>query len=163
MIQYTPENQTSIFDFKTPFKNSLSLDNRWIKMANDVLWDVFAQHDISLMNTKRGCPGIAPRTILGTLIIKHKESLSDQGTIEMVQENIYMQFFVGLEGFQIAPIFDSSLFVTIRKRLGKKTFDALSSYLIQNLSGKSDKKNIAKRKTMIIFLQTKENYKPMLQ
>ena len=146
MIQYTSENQTSIFDFKTPFKKSLSPDNRWVKMSNDVPWDVFAQHYISLMNTKRGRPGIDPRTILGALIIKHKEDLSDQGTIEMIQENIYMQFFVGLEGFQTAPIFDSSLFVTIRKRLGKKTFDELNSYLIQNLSGKSDKKNVAKKK-----------------
>lgn len=146
MIQYTPGNQTSIFNFKTPFEKSLSPDNRWVKMSNDVPWDVFAQHYISLMNTKRGRPGIKPRTILGALIIKHKEGLSDQGTIEMIQENIYMQFFVGLEGFQTKPIFDSSLFVTIRKRLGKETFDELNSYLIQNLSAKADMKNVTKKK-----------------
>ena len=115
-------------------------------MDNDIPWDIFAQHYISLMDVKIGRPGINPRTILGALIIKHKEALSDQGTIEMIQENIYMQFFVGLEGFQTKPIFDSSLFVTIRKRLGKKTFDELNEYLIQNLSAKSDKKNIAKKK-----------------
>ncbi|MFT5926459.1 MAG: hypothetical protein ACI9WL_001207, partial [Rubritalea sp.] len=32
MIQSTSENQTRIFDFKTPFKKSLSPDNRWVKM-----------------------------------------------------------------------------------------------------------------------------------
>lgn len=146
MIQYTPENQISIFDFKTPFKKSLSPDNRWVKMASDIPWDVFAQHYISLMDAQRGRPGIDPRTILGALIIKHKEGLSDQGTIEMIQENVYMQFFVGLEGFQTKVIFDSSLFVTIRKRLGKETFDELNKYLIQNLSAQSDKKNISKKK-----------------
>jgi IS5 family transposase len=72
--------------------------------------------------------------------------LSDQGTIEMIQENIYMQFFVGLDGFQTKPIFDSSLFVTIRKRLGKETFDELNEYLIQNISAKSDQKNITKKR-----------------
>jgi hypothetical protein len=36
--------------------------------------------------------------------------------------------------------------VTIRKRLGKETFDELNSYLIQNLSAKSDNKNITKKK-----------------
>ncbi len=146
MIQYTPENQISIFDFQTPFIKSLSPDNRWVKMANDVPWDIFAKHYISLMDVDRGRPGINPRIILGALIIKYKENLSDQGTIEMIQENIYMQFFVGLDGFQTKPIFDSSLFVTIRKRLGKETFDELNEYLIQNISAKSDQKNITKKR-----------------
>jgi hypothetical protein len=40
-----------------------------------------------------------------------------------------MQFFVGLEGFQTDKIFDSSLFVTIRKRIGKAEFDLLNAEL----------------------------------
>ncbi len=146
MIQYTPENQISLFDFKTPFEKSLSPDNRWVKMSQDVPWDVFAQHYISLMNTQRGRPGKNPRMVLGALIIKHMEGLSDQGTIDMIQENIYMQFFIGLEGFQTDPIFDSSLFVTIRKRIGKDSFEKLGEYLIKNLSAKEDKTNISKKK-----------------
>lgn len=145
MLRYTPENQISIFDFKTPFEQSLSADNRWVKMSNDVPWDVFTSHYSSLMNMERGRPGINARTILGALIIKHKEGLSDQGTIEMIQENIYMQFFVGLKGFQTEKIFDSSLFVTIRKRLGEDTFDELNRYLIKNLSSRRDKTNEKKK------------------
>jgi hypothetical protein len=145
MIQYTAENQISIFDFKTPFRNSLSADNMRITTPNDAPWDLFAHHYISLMNTDKGRPGINPRIILGALIIKHKEGLSDLDTIMMIQENIYMQFFVGLDGFQTKPIFDSSLFVTIRKRLGKETFDELNEYLTQGIYAKTDKKHIAKK------------------
>jgi hypothetical protein len=97
------------------------------------------------MDIHQGRPGISPRIILGALIIKHKENLSDQKTIEAIQENIYMQFFVGLEGFQIEKIFDSSLFVTIRKRIGKTEFDLLNSNLIQSASKKRDAKNISKK------------------
>lgn len=56
-----------------------------------------------------------------------------------------MQFFVGLKGFQTEKVFDSSLFVTIRKRIGKNEFDQLNEKLIKNLSDKKDAKNIAKK------------------
>ena len=88
----------------------------------------------------QGRPGISPRTVLGALIIKHKENLSDEKTIQAIQENIYMQFFVGLTGFQTDKIFDSSLFVTIRKRIGKAEFDLLNAQLIKSLSQKNDPK-----------------------
>jgi IS5 family transposase len=115
-------------------------------MSNNVPWDVFARHYISLMNTEMGRPGINPRIVLGALIIKHKEGLSDQDTIEVIQKNIYMQFFVGLDGFQTEPIFDSSLFVIIRNILGEEAFDELGKYLIKELSSKQDKKNVAEKK-----------------
>jgi len=146
MIDYISSKQIAISEFKTPFKNSLSTDNRWVKLEEVVPWDSFANLYISLMDTTQGRPGISPRTVLGALIIKHKENLSDVKTIESIQENIYMQFFVGLEGFQTEKIFDPSLFVTIRKRLGKESFDALNASLIQSLSVKKDAQNKAKKK-----------------
>jgi hypothetical protein len=97
------------------------------------------------MNTKHGRPGISPRIILGALIIKHKENLSDEKAILAIQENVYMQFFVGLKEFQTKKIFDSSLFVTIRKRIGKTEFDVLNASLIKSLSAKADKKNFSKK------------------
>jgi len=145
MIEYFSEKQLSIKEFKTPFNAELSSDNRWVKLASVVPWDTFANLYMSLMDTHQGRPGISPRIILGALIIKHKENLSDQKTIEAIQENIYMQFFVGLKGFQIEKIFDSSLFVTIRKRIGKTEFDLLNSKLIKSASKKSDAKNISKK------------------
>jgi hypothetical protein len=64
----------------------------------------------------------------------------------MIRENVYMQFFVGLKAFQPDAIFDSSLFVTIRKRLGKEGFDELSEYLVKTLSAQKDKQNKTKKK-----------------
>jgi len=146
MIDYISEKQLSIEDFKTPFHNSLSPDNRWVKLSEVVPWDVFAELYISLMNSKRGRPGISPRIVLGALIIKHKENLSDEKTILSIQENIYMQFFVGLDGFQTKKIFDPSLFVTIRKRIGKDAFDQLNVELIKSISKDKDVKHKSKKK-----------------
>ena len=44
-------------------------------------------------------------------------NLSDEETILAIQENPYMQYMLGLSEFSDKPVFDPSLFVTIRKRL----------------------------------------------
>ena len=145
MIRYTPESQLDIFDFKTPFHTSLSADNRWVKMSEVIPWDIFASSYISLMNSTQGRPGVPPRMVLGALIIKHIEKLSDQDVILLIQENVYMQFFVGLKEFQTAPIFDASLFVTLRKRIGKSEFDKLNKELIKSFSRKENVPNRSKK------------------
>lgn len=146
MINYIPENQLSIEEFKTPFQTSLLSDNRWVVLSKLVPWDAFASIYISMMNTDMGRPGISPRMVLGALIIKHKENLDDRGVIETIQENVYMQFFVGLRAFSTAPIFDPSLFVEIRKRVGANTFDELNKNLIKSVSELKDKKHGKKKK-----------------
>ncbi|MBE9541731.1 MAG: transposase, partial [Proteobacteria bacterium] len=118
MVRYISERQLSIEEFKTPFQAKLSAENRWVKLSQVVPWDEFASAYVSMMNTSQGRPGISPRIVLGALIIKHKEKLDDRGVILAIQENIYMQYFIGLKEFTIDPVFDPSLFVQIRKRVG---------------------------------------------
>ena len=145
MIRYTPENQLSILEFKTPFKNSLSTDNRWVRLAEVVPWDEFSSRYILMMNNKLGRPGISPRIVLGALIIKHMENLDDRGVIEAIQENVYMQYFVGLTEFSTNPVFSPSLFVKIRKRVGANLFDSLNVALIKSLCENTDKNHLSKQ------------------
>ena len=145
MINYISENQLTIEEFKTPFQTSLLSDNRWVRLSSVVPWDDFASAYISMMNSDFGRPGISPRLVLGALIIKHKEKLDDRGVIAAIQENIYMQFFVGLKEFNPEPIFDPSLFVEIRKRVGKDIFDSLNVELIKSVSEEKDKKHNKKK------------------
>ena len=145
MIKYIPESQLSIEEFKTPFETSLSADNRWVELSKIVPWDYFASIYIELMSSNIGRPGLSPRIILGALIIKHKEKLDDRGVILAIQENIYMQYFVGLKGFSVEPIFDASLFVEIRKRIGATTFDQLNLDLIKSASQETDQKHLSKK------------------
>jgi len=141
MIDYTSSAQLTIMEFNTPFLTSLDPNNKWVKLSKSVPWDRFANIYIKAMNTGFGRPGISPRKVLGALIIKHLMNLDDRGTIEAIQENPYMQFFVGLSDFTIKPIFDASLFVDIRKRVGNETFDELNTQLIEMATGVSDTKH----------------------
>ena len=146
MVRYISEKQLSIEEFKTPFQAKLSADNRWVKLSQVVPWDEFASAYMTMMNKGFGRPGVSPRTVLGALIIKHKEKLDDRGVILAIQENIYMQYFVGLKEFTIEPVFDPSLFVQIRKRVGRKVFDSLNADLIRSVTQEKDKRHNKKKK-----------------
>jgi hypothetical protein len=99
-----------------------------------------------MMNKAFGRPSISPRIVLGALIIKHMEKLDDRGVIAAIQENPYMQFFIGLKEFDPKPVFDPSLFVEIRKRVGHDVFDSLSVELISSVTKKKDQRHNKKNK-----------------
>jgi hypothetical protein len=65
-----------------------------------------------------GADGINPRVAIGAMILKHLCNTSDRETVLQIQENIYMQYFIGYSSFSNEPPFDPSLFVEFRKRLG---------------------------------------------
>lgn len=131
MIRYTPSSDRSLSDFKTPFEQSLSPDNRWVKMAELVPWDEMAKVFFSSLSANQGRPTVDLRIVLGALMVKHIEGLSDEDTIRYIQENVYAQYFVGLRHFQTKPVFAPSLFVEIRKRLGKAGSAKLNDLMIK--------------------------------
>ena len=131
MIKYTPASEQKLSLFHTPFDQELDANNRWVKMAAVVPWDEMAKVFFSCMSTRTGRQSIDLRIILGALLVKHVEGISDEDTIEYIQENIYAQYFVGLPSFQTSPIFVPSLFVEIRKRLGKKGAQELNDMVLR--------------------------------
>jgi hypothetical protein len=49
----------------------------------------------------QGCPVKDARLVIGNVIIKHKLCLSDEETGCQIQENPYLQYIVGLPGYQM--------------------------------------------------------------
>ena len=64
-------------------------------------------------------------------IVKHVENLSDEKTIQAIQENPYMQYLLGLSKFTEKPVFVPELFVLIRKRLDQDFFNMLTLILAE--------------------------------
>ena len=135
MFKYCSQKQLSIFDFHTEFESKLDPDNRWVKMAKALDWDKLAEVYAKNFSPNMGASSIDARVVIGALIIKHMEKKDDRGTIEAIQENPYMQFFLGLDHFTFKPVFDPSLFVYIRKRLGIEAFDAMNMAIISGALG----------------------------
>ncbi len=131
MINYTSQHQLKLELFKHPFETELDKENRWVKLAAVIPWDKLAEVYSRKLQKYTGRKSVNIRTVLAALIVKHKLRLDDRGTIEMIKENIYLQYFCGLEQFTTKAVFDPSLFVDIRKRLGGEEFEKFNRHIIE--------------------------------
>ncbi len=105
-------------DFYLPFSGELNPDNRWIALAELVPWDLAQTIYHAALCEDFGAPIISSRVALGALLIKERLGLTDRETVEAIQENPYLQFFIGCEEFSHERPFDASLMVDFRKRFG---------------------------------------------
>jgi hypothetical protein len=128
----------SIEEFRTPFQVKLDKGNRWIKLGNSLPWDAMASIYYRSMSSDQGAPTIDARVVIGAMIIKHKLKLDDRETIETIRENMYMQYFLGLEEYTYEDVFDRSLFTALRYRLGADKFDAMTRQIILTSEGKHE-------------------------
>jgi transposase, IS5 family len=131
MIKYTPQSQISNTLFKSPFQSDLNQNNRWVLLEKMLPWDEMVTPLKKRMDSKRGRGSIDLRYILGALFIKGLENLSDEDTIRAIQENIYMQYFVGLREFITEPLFVPEVFVEVRKRLGEEGMMEINEKLLK--------------------------------
>lgn len=130
MINYTPQNQLNLELFEHPFDTQLDTENRWVKLATLIPWDELAAVYSRNLKDGSGRLTVDIRIVIAAIIIKHKLRLDDRGTILMIKENIYLQYFCGLKSFTTKEVFDPSLFVDIRKRLGGEEFDKFNKLVI---------------------------------
>lgn len=110
----------------------LSKSNRWVKLADSLPWDkIEKEYNKRLKNIHNGAGNKPARMVVGALIVKHMENLSDAKTIQAIQENPYMQYLLGLPKFTEKPVFVPELFVLIRKRLDHEFFNMLTLTLAE--------------------------------
>ncbi|MFC2086614.1 IS5 family transposase [Bacteroidota bacterium] len=132
MYEYTSINQVKIEEFKTDFEVALDPKNRWIQLSSITPWDDLIREYIKSLNPKYGTPGLNPRVAVGSLIVKHKLNLSDEETIRTIQENMFIQYFLGLDKYHPKPLFHPSVFVDLRKRMGVDNYDRVTQKIIQS-------------------------------
>ena len=136
--QYISPNQLTFEGFETPFSQKLNPNNRWVILANKIPWDILVSAYQSQMgNNQTGADGINPRVAIGAMILKHYCNLSDRETVLQIQENMYMQYFIGYSSFSNEEPFDPSLFVDFRKRLGIEQINTINERIL----GLSNQKN----------------------
>ena len=130
MIRYHSHKQLSLAEFDWPFQSALDENNRWVKLSQCIPWDALAEGYYQGLSLTQGRPTKDARLVIGAVIIKHKLRLSDEETVAQIQENPYLQYFVGLRGYQMESPFAPSLFVEIRKRMGQGVFEVFQGTII---------------------------------
>ena len=99
-------------------------------MGHDIPWDAIVVHYNKLFSSSEGRPPISGRVILGAIIIKHIEGLSDRKTIQHIRENMFMQYFLGYTSFTNEEPFSDTLFVEIRKRLNLELLSKINDVIV---------------------------------
>ena len=137
MIRYDDPNQQALPGFEKFHGFPLDMNNRWVKLSERIPWDEFAKAYDKNMSSGRGRPSKPARLVIGAVIIKHKLCLSDEETVEQIRENPYLQYFVGFNSFQTKVPFVPSLFVEIRRRMGKDLFEQFNQSIVDLLEAKN--------------------------
>ena len=116
-------------------------NNRWVRMSKLIPWDmVEKKYAKEFKHTPFSRPAKPARMAIGSLIIKEKFGLSDIETIEMIAENPYMQYFIGLESFSKKAPMEASLLTWFRKRISPEMLSEINDYIIGRKTIE-DKKN----------------------
>lgn len=157
MYKRTDKTQTSFLDFNQPMGLKMNLDNRWIQMADKIPWDLFEEKYADLFPSDTGNVAKPLRVALGSLIIQNRFQYPDRELVEQVTENPYLQYFIGLPGYQETPPFDASTLVLFRKRITADMLNEANEYLLAHKGGNhpeppssgkdTDESNLPKEKT----------------
>jgi len=142
MIRYVSQKQLPLEGFDTPPGMILDPNNRWVKLRACIPWDELSESYYKTLCSNLGRPAKDAGIVIGAVIIKHKLSISDEETVEQIRENSYLQYFIGLKGFQAAAPFAPSLLVEIRKRMGQTVFDEFHEAIIKTIEPKKKKKSV---------------------
>ena len=120
---------------------TLNVDNRWVKLAGLIPWSDVEEIYALNFASQKGPKAISARTAFGALIIQVKLSLTDEETVEIISENPYMQYFIGLEKYEQKAPFDSSMMTHFRKRFNAQDIKDIDELLHSATQKKSDDSN----------------------
>jgi hypothetical protein len=128
---YVSPSQLILAGFESPFSQTLNPNNRWVILAGKIPWDILVDtYLFQLNNSETGADAINPRVAIGAMILKHMCNMSDRETVLQIQENMYMQYFIGYSSFSNEAPFDPSLFVEFRKRLGIHQINSINERIL---------------------------------
>lgn len=130
MYKSADKTQTSFLDFNQPMGLKMNPANRWIQMADRIPWDLFEVKYAGLFPSDTGNVAKPLRMALGSLIIQNRFQYPDRELVEQITENPYLQYFIGLEGYQDTPPFDASTLVLFRKRITADMLNEANEYLL---------------------------------
>ncbi|MGX6980278.1 IS5 family transposase [Vagococcus elongatus] len=129
---YKPQIHTQLAfeDFNQPMGLTMNPENRWIKKAERIPWRELEKDYAKNFRNQKGNVAKPLRMALGALLIQKEYGYSDEETVLQIQENPYLQFFIGLPGYQDEKPFDSSTMVYFRKRLDETTLIEINEKII---------------------------------
>jgi len=111
--------------FSFSLSDTLDQNHPLFILANKISWTTFEDEFSRLYCVDNGRPAKPIRLMVGLLMLKHLRNVSDESIVEQWSENVYYQYFCGLEMFDSTPPCVSSEMVHFRKRIGEKGIELI--------------------------------------
>ena len=112
-----------------PFAGKLNPNNRWVRLSELMPWEKVEEIYLRTMSIETGREAISARIAFGAIFIKESERYTDERIVTALQENPYMQYFLGLHEFHTEPLFDPSMMVHFRKRFPVEEVAKINEYV----------------------------------
>ena len=125
--------QPSFSNFLLPFEGELKANNPWIVLADLISWDEFEAQYAEQFHASLGAPAKSLRLALGALVAKERLQCSDRELVQHFEENLYLQYFLGLETFHRDCPFDDSSLTNFRKYLGEEVLGKVNEAVVAKL------------------------------
>ena len=129
MYYSTDYEQLPLEEFFLPFGGSLDPKNRWVKLSRIMPWEKIEEIYLRTMSVETGRRAYSSRIAFGSIFIKEYRKFTDEECVAEIQENPYMQYFLGLHEFTQEPLFDASMMVHFRKRFPVEDVARINEYV----------------------------------
>lgn len=123
MLTKSSKNSTPNL-FHSPLSQMLDMRDPLIALADAIDWKIF-EESFSKYYSKKGRPAKPIRLMVGILLLKQLENLSDENVILQWKRNPYFQYFCGFDEFQIIEPCHATDLVYFRKRIGKEGMEVI--------------------------------------
>lgn len=112
-----PDGQIDILSLIKPLEGLINPANRWVRLADSIPWERLEAELAPKLYSQRGAPAKPLRLLLGAMLIGDRLGLSDGETARQLQENPYLQYFVGFHEFRHERLFSPQTLTLFRRRL----------------------------------------------
>ena len=126
------------------FGDALDPSNRWLRLSHSIPWEIIESRYGQTFANRRGGPRpISARVAFGSLIVQQRLSLTDIETVEAIQENPYIQVFLGFASFSSQRPFDPSLLTHFRKRFQFDDLQEWNELIVQQSQSRAEGERVA--------------------
>ena len=140
MLKNPPKKQ-QLNLFHSPLSQMLDMNDPLIALADTIEWKIF-EDNFEKYYSKDGRPAKPIRLMVGILLLKQIENLSDESVVLQWKRNPYYQYFCGFNELQIVEPCHPTDLVYFRKRIGVEGMKLIFAMSVNLHSNAKEEKQV---------------------